>query len=53
MITRTVDILRFKVEGLESLTTEQGQKYDSQANGATEVGVRSVRELFRSLKLCL
>ncbi len=53
LITRTVDIVRFKVEGLESLTTEQSQKYDSQANGATEVGIRSVRGLFRSLKLCL
>ena len=53
LITRTVDILRFKVEDLESLSTEQSQKYDSQANGATEVGIRSVRGLFRSVKLCL
>lgn len=40
LITRAVDILRFKVEGLEIFTAEQSQKYDSQANGATEVGIR-------------
>ena len=35
LIARTVDTPRFKAQGLESLTIEQGQKYDSQANGAT------------------
>ncbi len=32
----------FKVGGLDGLSTEHGQQYDSQANEATEVGVRSV-----------
>ena len=48
---RTVDSLWLKVEDVESPSTEQSQKYDSQANGANEVGIRVARGLFRSLKL--
>ena len=32
---------------------ETSVAYDSQSNGGTEVGVRNVRGLFRTLKACL
>ena len=38
---------------LNQLSKEVPPKYDSQSNGGTEVGVRLVRGLFRTLKLCL
>ena len=36
-----------------SVRQEHSAAYDSQSNGGTEVGVRNVRGLFRTLKLCL
>ena len=53
LITRALQLLRCQVEGLESVGTEHSQAYDSQASGGTEVGVRILRGLFRTLKLCL
>ena len=35
------------------LTREQPAAYDSQSNGGTEVGVRLIRGLLRTVKLCL
>ena len=40
-------------EGLEGVSKEDSAKYDSRSNGATEAGIRSVRGLFRTLKLDL
>ena len=53
LVTRALQLLRCQVEGLDSVGTEHSQAYDSQASGGTEVGVRILRGLFRSLKLCL
>ena len=37
----------------ENVQQEQPAAYDSQSNGGVEVGVRLVRGMFRTLKLCL
>jgi len=38
---------------LEQASDENPARYESQSNGGTEVGVRNVRGLMRTLKLCL
>ena len=53
MITRALQAIRCKVEGVETVSMEQSQEYDSQGNGGTEVGIRAVRDLFRTMRLCL
>ncbi|MBS94029.1 MAG: hypothetical protein CL799_06265 [Chromatiales bacterium] len=53
LINKALKVLKCQVEGLESAMPEHSQEYDSQANGGTEVGIRAVRGLFRTLKLCL
>ena len=47
LVTQILKVMKFKVEGLESLTTEQSAAYESQPNGATEVAVRSIRGQLR------
>ena len=42
-----------KIDEAQVIATEHPAPYESQSNGATEVGVRIVRGLFRTLKLCL
>ena len=37
---------------MEQISTEAPPRYDSQSNGGIEVGVRMIRGLFRTLKLC-
>ncbi len=53
LINKALKVLKCQVEGLESAMPEHSQEYDSQANGGTEVGIRAVRGLFRTLRLCL
>ena len=59
MIARAMQLLRIKVReedpnvSLKRLTNENSAAYGSQSNGGTEVGVKLVRGLFRTLKLCL
>ena len=53
LIDRSLKVLRCKVETLENVSAEHSQPYDSQSNGGTEVGMRALRSLFRTLKLCL
>jgi hypothetical protein len=53
LVTRALQLLRCQIEGLESVSTEHSHAYDSQASGGTEVGVKILRGLFRTLKLCL
>ena len=53
LITRALQLLRCQVEELESVSTEHSQAYDSQASGGTEVGIKILRGLFKTLKLCL
>ena len=53
LVGKALKALKCQVEGLEGVSSEQSQEYDSQANGGTEVGIRAVRGLFRSMRLCL
>jgi hypothetical protein len=53
LVTRALEVLKFKVDKLESISVEHSQKYDSQASGGTEIGVRAVRGLFRTMRLCI
>ena len=53
LIDKSLKVLRCQVESLDSITAEHSQAYDSQSNGGTEVGIRAVRGLFRTMKLCL
>ena len=52
-IDKSLKVLRCQVGDLESVSAEHSQPYDSQSNGGTKVGIRAVRGLFRTLKLCL
>ena len=53
LASQTLKVMKFKVEGLESLTTEQSAAYESQSNGSTEVAVRAIRGPMRTLRRCL
>ena len=53
LVSRALLTLRVQVTDLESVTVEHSQAYDSQASGGTEVGVRALRGLYRTLRLCL
>ena len=59
LVERALRVLRVKVQEedpsvlLKKLSKEVPATYDSQSNGGTKVGVRLVRGLFRTLKLCL
>ena len=53
LINQSLRVLRCQVDHLESVTAEHSQPYDSQSNGATEIGIRAVRGQFRTLRLCL
>ncbi len=53
LVKKSLDEIKCGVEGIESVTSEESPPYDSQANGGTEVGIRAVRGLFRTLKLNL
>ncbi len=53
LVKQVAGILKEKCHNLENLQKENPPAYDSQANGGTEVGIRIVRGMFRTLKLCL
>ncbi len=53
LVTQALEGVRVRCEDIESITQEHPAKYDSQSNGGVEVGVRLVRGLFRTLKLCV
>ena len=53
LITRVLAVARVECKDIEQLTKEDPATYDSKSNGGTEVGVRLIRGLFRTLKLCL
>ncbi len=50
---QVVQIIKEKRTAVENIQQEAPPAYDSQSNGGTEIGVRLVRGLFRTLKLCL
>ncbi len=53
LVGKALRALKCQVEGLEGVSSEQSQEYDSQANGGTEIGIKAVRGLFRTMRLCL
>ncbi len=53
LVRRMLVELKCQVPDLEKITDETSVPYDSQGNGSTEVGVRTVRGQFRTLKFCL
>ena len=50
---QALELAKVEVKDLEQATHEEPPAYDSQANGGTEVGVRVIRGMLRTLKLCL
>ena len=49
LIQQSLDAVRIKNgHAMEQITTESAPRYDSQANGGIEVGVRNMRGLFRT-----
>ena len=53
LVTQALEAVRVRCEGVDTITQEHPAAYDSQSNGGVEVGVRLVRGLFRTLKLCV
>ena len=51
LIEQALRAIRCQVN-VEQVSREHSHEYDSQANGGTEVGIRIVRGLFRTVKLC-
>ncbi len=53
LVARALQAIRCKVDLVDKVSDEHSQEYDSQSNGGTEVGIRAVRGLFRTMRLCL
>ena len=50
---RAIVLAKIELKDMEQVSKEDPVAYDSMTNGGTEVGVRLLRGLFRSVKLCL
>ena len=48
---RSLEEIKCKVEGIENATSETSAPHDGQSNGGTEIGIRDVRGMFRTLEL--
>ncbi len=53
LVHRVMELAKVDFKDLEQMTKEDPATYDSQSNGGTEVGVRLVRGMLRTIKLCL
>ncbi len=53
LVRRVLEVARVECKDLDQLAKEDPARYDSQSSGSTEVGVRLIRGLFRTVKLCL
>ena len=53
LVHRVMGLAKVDFKDLEQMTKEDPATYDSQSNGGTEVGVRLVRGMLRTVKLCL
>ena len=53
LVKKSLEEIKHTVKDVEQASSERSAAYDSQSNGGTEVGVRTVRGLLRSLRLCL
>ena len=49
LVALNLKVMKFKVEDLETLTTDQSVAYESRPDGATEVAVRAIPGLLRTL----
>ena len=52
LVRRVLEVARVECSEMAGLSTENPPAYDSQANGNIETGVRLIRGLFRTVKLC-
>ncbi len=50
---RAVELAKIEIRELDQVSREDPAAYDSMANGGTEVGVKLIRGLFRTVKLCI
>jgi len=53
LVKRILEVIRVKATDVANITSETPPEYDSQSNGAVESGVRSIRGLFRTIRLCM
>ncbi len=53
LVKRVMELAKVECKDLDQMAKEDPVAYDSQSNGGTEVGVRLVRGLLRTVKLCL
>ena len=53
LVKRVIELVKLQSDKAKRVTTEQPARYESQSNGGTETGVRLVRGLFRTLRICL
>ena len=53
LVARVLELAKIECKDFVQMTKEQSAAYDSQSNGGTQVGIRLVRGLPRTIKLCL
>ena len=53
LVKKALEVLKTSVDDLVGASPEQSHPHDSQSNGGTEVGIRLLRGMFRTHKLCL
>lgn len=53
LIARTLEGARVKATDIKKIITETPPAHDAQSNGGIETGVRLIRGLFRTIRLCL
>ena len=53
LVARSLEVIRVKIEQVAKISSETPPTYDSQPNGAVEVGVMLIRGMFRTIRLCL
>ena len=52
VVRRTIGLAKSECRDLQQISKEESAAYDSQSNGLTEVGIRLIRGIFRTIKLC-
>ena len=52
LVKRAMELAKISAQDFHQITKEDSIAYDSQSNGSTETGIRIIRGLFRSVKLC-
>ena len=50
---RAIELAKIELKDMDQVAKEDSIAYDSMTNGGTEVGVRLLRGLFRTIKFCL